>query len=479
MDRRDWEAWEAQEPSRGFAERVVDAARREAAEGGPRAGKEPSVPPPRPRSRASRVFAGLLLAAAMIAVVVFGALRRHAEARGDVVAGERREVRVGGRAIAVLEKGARVSWDGDAVEQSGGDVFWRVEPGARFTVRTPAADVTVKGTCFRVNVRGGEDGESTALAVDRSKDGAMKARDVKVGAVGAAIAATALVGVYEGKVAVSHAGQSVDLVAGQQAEAGPGGVRRVGGGGDDPGAQAAATATGSEAEKALTQANANLADTVREYRRKLEALDAQKRKLEKDLAEVQAKLSDGGLPKSDYDLTQQDWKDLARKGEVRMRVPCAGPSGDYSLSPGTLNKLGLAPQDGPLVQQAYQKSHQRTWGVIEPLCSKALGGVDVSKIGQQACVSILMDQAAAQDSARADEDTRQVAEILAGLRPPPTAAQPGDPLLQAYLALARETQNMQNDLAQSIGPADASRVVFAEQGCWWNSSHGVGPRGGE
>jgi ferric-dicitrate binding protein FerR (iron transport regulator) len=465
MDGRDWEAWEAQEPPRGFAERVVDAARREAAEGGPRGGKEPSDPPPRPRSRAARVFAGLLLAAAMVAVVVWGALRQHASARGDVVAGERREVRIGGRAIAVLERGAHVSWDGDAVDQSGGDVFWRVEPGARFVVHTPAADVTVKGTCFRVNVRGGED--------------EMRARDVKAGAVGAAIAATALVGVYEGKVAVSRAGQSVDLVAGQQAQAGPDGVRRVGGGGDDQGAQAAATATGSEAERALTQANANLADTVREYRRKLEALDAQKKKLEKDLAEVQAKLSDGGLPKSDYDLTQQDWKDLAQKGEVRMRVPCAGPSGDYSVSKATLNKLGLAPQDGPLVQQAYQRSHQRTWGVIEPLCSKALGGVDVTKIGQQACVSILMDQAAAQDSARADEDTRQVAEILAGVRPPPTSSQPGDPLLQAYLALARETQSMQSDLAQSIGPADANRVVFAEQGCWWNSSHGVGPRGEE
>jgi hypothetical protein len=365
----------------------------------------------------------------------------------------------------VLEKGARVSWDGDAVEQSGGDVFWRVEPGARFVVHTPAADVTVKGTCFRVNVRGGEDD--------------MTGRDVKVGAVGAVIAATALVGVYEGKVAVSHAGQSVDLVAGQQAEAGPGGVRRVGGGGGDEGAQAAATATGSEAEKALTQANANLADTVREYRRKLEALDAQKKKLEKDLAEVQSKLSDGGPPKSDYDLGQQDWKELAQKGEVRMRVPCAGPSGDYSVSPGTLNKLGLAPQDGPLVQQAYQKSHQRTWGVIEPLCSKALGGVDVSKIGQQACVSILMDQAAAKDNNQYDEDVREVAEVLAGTRQAPAPGQPADPIFLAYLALARETQNMQGDLAQSIGPADANRVVFAEHGCWWNSSHGVGPRGGE
>jgi ferric-dicitrate binding protein FerR (iron transport regulator) len=466
MDHRDWEAWDAQEPPRGFAERVVEAARRappprDAPAGAP----ESADPHARPRSRASRVFAGLLLAAALAAVIVFGLVRQRADSRGAIVASDRREVRVAGRAIAVLERGARVTWDGDAIEQTGGDVFWRVEPGARFVVHTPAADVTVKGTCFRVKVRGGDE--------------EMNARDVKSGAVGAAIAATALVGVYEGKVAVSHAGQSVDLVAGQQAEAGPSGVRRVGGP-DDP-AQAAAKASGSESEseQALTQANANLADTVRDYRRKLEAIEAQKKKLEKQLAEAQAQLSDGGPSKSEFDLSQEDWKELAKNGEVRMRVPCLGSKGDFSQTPTTLNKLGLAPQDGPLIQAAYQKSYQRTWGVIEPLCSKALGGADVSKIGQQACASILMDQAKAQDTARYNEDVREVAEILAGTRQAPAPGQPVDPILQAYLTLAREPQNIQSDLAQSIGPDDAKRLIFSEQGCWWNSSHGVGPRDGE
>src|SRR5579885_2370702 len=122
MDRQDWEAWEPEEPPREFAERVVEAARRSQ--------------PPRARSRASRVFAGLLLAGGRAAVVVFGGHRAHVDARGAVTADERREVRVGTRALAVLEKGARVTWDGDEVAQSGGDVFWRVEPGARFTVHT-------------------------------------------------------------------------------------------------------------------------------------------------------------------------------------------------------------------------------------------------------------------------------------------------------------------------------------------------------
>jgi hypothetical protein len=451
MDQRDWEAWDVEEPPRGFAERVVSEARR------------PEAAPARPRAR--RVFAGLLLAASMAAVVGFGLHRQHVDGHGAVTADRRQEVHVGTRALAVLEKGAHVSWDGDAVEQSGGDVFWRVEPGARFVVHTPAADVAVKGTCFRVNVTGGED------AMDR--------KSAVSGAVGAVIAATALVGVYEGKVAVSHAGQSVDLVAGQSAQAGPGGLRRVGGGGGEGEPAEVAAASPSEGEKALTEANANLADNVRSYRRKLEALEAEKKKLEKQLAETQAKLADAAPPKSEYELSPQDWKELAKEGELRLRVPCSGPRNDFSYSPGNLNKLGLAPQDAPIVQQAFQRSNARTWGTVQPLCSQALGGADVSRIGLQACMSILGEMARTQNSAGYDEDVRQVTEIMAGLRPAPAPDSGADPLLLAYLALARESQNIETDLSQSLGPEDARRVVFGDEGCWWNSSHGVGPRGGE
>jgi hypothetical protein len=448
MDRRDLEAWKAQEPPEGFAGRVVAEAAREATER-----RTPGA------GRGRRIAAGVLLAVAAAAAITMTAHQRRANARGDVLAYETREVRIGMRAVAVLEKGAHVSWEGDAVTQSSGDVFWRVEPGARFAVHTPAADVTVKGTCFRVKVRGGEED--------------MTRRDAVAGTLGAVVGVAAFVGVYEGKVAVSHAGQSVDVAAGQGAQADAGGVRATG-----PvasGAQAFEQES-SEGEKALTMANANLADTVSDYRRRLEAIEAEKKKLEKELAEAQAQLSDGGQPRSEYDLSTDDWKELARKGEVRMRVPCAGPRGDYALAEKDLNKLGLAPQDGPIVQAALQRSHARTWGIIQPLCSQALGGADVSRIGQQACVSILMDQAGARNPGAYDEDVREVAEILAGTRAAPRPGEAVDPLVQAYLALARESQSVQGDLAKSLGPDDARRVVFGDQGCWWNSGHGVGPR---
>jgi len=448
MDDHELEAWNAEEPPEGFAERVVAAARREESA--------------RSRPRAARIFAGLLLAATLGIAVVVGLGLKNAHARGEVSASERQEVRVGTRALAVLEKGAHVKWDGDAIEQDEGDVFWRVEPGARFVVHTPAADVAVKGTCFRVQVKDGED--------------EMERRSVVSGAVGAVIAATAMVGVYEGKVAVSHAGQSVDLVAGQSASAGPGGVKRVSSGPGDEVSPDPAAASGTEGEKALTAANANLADTVRDYRRKLEAIEAQKKKLEKELAEAQLKLTDGGPMKSEYELTPQDWKDLAKEGELRMRVPCSGPRNDFSYTPSNLNKLGLAPQDAPILQAAFQRSHARTWGTVEPLCSQALGGADASKLGLQACMSVLGEMTRMQSNATYDEDVREVTEIMAGMRPAPGPGSTADPLLRAYLAMASESQNIETDLAQSLGQDDAKRVVYGDTGCWWNSSHGVGPR---
>jgi len=467
MKPEDLESWKAQEPPPGFAERVVSAAVRENRQDAKTPAQTSSGGPGALASwrlARSRVAVGVILVGSMAAAVAMTLHLHNATARGDVTADARREVRVGSRAIAVLEPGAHVKWNDDAIEQWGGDVFWRVEPGARFTVHTAAADVTVKGTCFRVKVRGDEDD--------------MNRRDVTAGVIGAVAGVAAFVGVYEGKVAVSHAGQSVDLTAGQSAQADAAGVHPTG----DPASaergfdKAQATASSDDP---LLAANANLADSVRDYRRRLDAISSEKQKLEKKLTEAEARLGDAGPVKSEYDLTQADWKELAKEGEVRMRVPCGGPKGDYSVTPGDLNKLGLAPQDAPMIQAALKQSNARSWGVIRPLCSAALGDANVDRIGQSACVAVLAQLDQSQNNDAYTEAVRQVAEIEAGQRPPPG---PGDSVMaieRAYLALAGETRNIQSDLAQSIGPDDAHRFVYGDQGCWWNSSHGVGPRGGE
>src|SRR4029077_935812 len=115
--------------------------------------------------------AGVLALAAAFAVKV----TTMPDAHGSAIAKDRLEVSIGSRARAVLEPGAQVKWDGDDVVQAHGDVFYRVEPGARFRVHTPAGDVEVKGTCFAVKIRGEAPG--TTEGVDMNK------RDAKSGVV--------------------------------------------------------------------------------------------------------------------------------------------------------------------------------------------------------------------------------------------------------------------------------------------------------
>jgi FecR protein len=220
MKRDDLELWPAQKPPLDFAEGVVRAAR---------------APSPRSaRGRGRRIAAGMLLVASLAAGVAFAAHLRGRTATGDVVAVGRQEVRVGTRAVAVLEPGARVAWNGDEVRQTSGDVFWRVEPGARFAVKTPEGEVTVKGTCFRVKV-----------------------------IVGAGLAAAVIVAVYEGRVSLAHGRASVDVAAGESARADEEGVRATPGEPDRP------ASTAAPAEHAVATLDREKADRMRAQLRAL------------------------------------------------------------------------------------------------------------------------------------------------------------------------------------------------------------------
>jgi hypothetical protein len=295
-----------------------------------------------------------------------------------------------------------------------------------------------------------------------------------VGAVGAVVGAAAFVGVYEGKVAVSHAGQSVDVAAGQGAQADGRGVHLTG---VSPSAEVA----GSEPDPLLA-ANANLADTVREYRRRLESIDADKKKLQQKLAEAEALLGDAGagqkafdVSANKFDLSQDDWKQLAKDGKLPTRVPCWQPKDGHLYSPDSLNKLGLAPQDGPVLQAALKRSDARTWGVIKPLCAKALPGANVDEIGENGCTKIL-EAFSGPNGGLDDEVVRQTAEIEAGLRPMPGPNDNVPPLERALLALASESKSLEADLAQTLGPDAAKSVVYGDVGCWSDGVWTVGPR---
>lgn len=465
-DKLDLDAWEPQLPPSDFAERVLGQVRAE-----PRAPQSKPTPPAKRRWGRDAGVVSLLALAAALALRVTSATAPAAH--GETIAKDRVEVSLGSRALAVLEPGAQVKWDGDDVVQSHGDVFYRVEPGARFRVHTPAGDVEVKGTCFAVKIRG-EAQSSKDAGVEMNK------RDVKSGVIGAALSAIAFVAVYEGKVAVSHAGERVDLGAGESAQLGNDGAKKSGALGEGEKAfDVKAAAASADGDAPLAQANQSLVAQVSEYRSRLEAIAAQKIELEQQLKKSEEKLAsaDGGSgrTRAEYDLNQDDWAELAKKGKVKFRVPCFEQSG-WELGPKQLNELGLAPQDAAPIKDAYQRSYERLWKEIRPMCASALGtSLDViDKIGPNQCVHLIYDTASKTDKDAAREAHTQVAEIRAGLRAEPGPNEKVHPVMKLFLMLTGANKIFEGDLAKSLGPEEAHRIAMGDTVCMSNSGWGGG-----
>lgn len=458
--------WEAQFPPDDFAARVFDRIRAEA----PVQERAPARAPKRRARRWAAATAGV----GAIAIAAAVLLRMTAPpSTGEAIAKDRVTVPIGTRALAVLEPGANVRWNGDDVVQLDGDVFYRVEPGARFTVHTPAGDVEVKGTCFTVKVR--PVGESRAEVTD------MQRRDFKAGAIGAGLSALAFVAVFEGKVALSHATQRVDLGAGQTAQSGPDGVSLTGAAADGAKAFEQNVAAARADDDPMVHANQNLVRQVGEYRSRLDAVTKQKADLEQKLQRSEASLaaSQDGAPvafKHEYDLSQDDWKEMAEKGMVKYRVPCisGGKSGPWSPSPEKLNVLGLAPQDGTALKDAYARSSKRLTDLVNPLCAKVVGNPDiVAKLGPETCVHLVLDEEGSHASS--GKPMQEIAEIRAGLRPMPGPNDPTSPALKVLLALTGASKAFEADLAQSFGPEEAHRLAYSDELCMSNSTFRNGP----
>ena len=124
-----------------------------------RPGRSPPTPS-RPRQTSGRVLVGALslAAAAVFSVAVSRTWLDVPEiaAQGQQVARQRVTINIADRAAAAMEPGADLVWTVQKqrvrVEQRRGSVFYRVDRGDKFRVTTPAGDVEVTGTCFRVSL---------------------------------------------------------------------------------------------------------------------------------------------------------------------------------------------------------------------------------------------------------------------------------------------------------------------------------------
>ena len=159
-------------------------------------------------------------------------------------------------------------------------------------------------------------------------------------------------------------------------------------------------------------------------------------------------------------------------------MPCINVKNDaWSPSPEKLNKLGLAPQDGAVIKNAYAHSSQRVWAAIKPLCAQAIGSAEVAeKFGPDTCIHLVVDAESERDSEAARTAKRQVGEIRAGVQPMPGPNEPMNPVMKLFLATTGESKSFEAELAQSFGPEEAHRIVYSDELCMGSSTFGSGPR---
>jgi hypothetical protein len=279
---------------------------------------------------------------------------------------------------------------------------------------------------------------------------AMNLRDVKAASVGAALAtlgAVLLMSKHEGREA--RARENVKVSAGEAELAAP-----------------------AQAMDPAMAANANLAEQVQRYKERLEAIGAQKAATEKQLAEAERKLAtiagrDGSARiRSEYDLSQDDWKRLAAEGTVKFQIPCDdGKTND--VAPSLLAEIGLPASAAQPIHDALHDSSWRLWSVVRKLCAQGLhGSLQLAdELGPEACRG-LIEHMGHKDGGDLLEQTRIAAEIRAGLVPmPPDPASLGV-YTQLLLAQSAESRLIEQQLAKSIGPDDAQAFVYGGVGCW-------------
>lgn len=369
------DAWEPMEPPAGFADRVMAAREAGAAVGsGPASEESPAA---RPKTRAPgrgrllRAFAAGAAIAASIAIAtleLFAPAPLRVASEGRAAPSAQAEVRIGGRAVAVVEAGASIAWKVGAggatrVEQARGDVFYRVEKGGPFVVTTAAGDVSVQGTCFRVEVETMGWSKMTAAA-----------------AAGAVAATIVTVAVYEGRVRVANAQGEASVGAGESATLAAGAAPSVIAGDrraarepvDKAGAPPALVAALMEPPGAAATREDLLARDEA-HRGRIALLESRVKKLEEAAAEKPDGRRGGpGGEKKFYDLTPQDWAEMAKDCELRMGLPNFGNE-LHTFQPSDLGEMGIAEALTDDVNRVYKAQNDAYMGKLRALYLEATG----------------------------------------------------------------------------------------------------------
>ena len=425
-ERRALDAWAAMTPPPGFAERV-------------RAAREAETAPASPRRRwpvRTGLMAGAAAACAAAAIAYFATRPASQEASGSLVAEARTEARLGRRAIAVAEAEAALRWqidrDGAAtVDHTAGDVFYRVDRGGPFVVHTPAGDVRVTGTCFRIEVT------------------PMNKKHVLVsGAAGAALAAAVVITVYEGHVVAETRSARTELAAGAQAAIGPDGRTTV--------------ASRAPAEEDRDATREQLIARAGEQRAELARLRTRLAALEKQApSEPRAPDNAAEEGRAWYDPSPERLAQWVAECHIRADAPSLDHY--HPLSPDQKNDRGIEPAEVPAVNAALGELHQQWKQLVRALYLEATGDTTGGDT-----LSIDAMRRELQDKSPPNEHNlllQRIARERAGQIAPPadlSKASPYERMMRAYLELGSQAEAA---IARRLGPARAREI----RGDAWSS----------
>jgi hypothetical protein len=417
------ELWPYPQPPPGFAARVLGAHRQRAS------GAAASVRPPRRRiwPLALSAAAGLTLAAG---VALFFRLlgdggASHVRSDGQLRADERQTVRLDDRVLAVAEKGSEIGWTARAsglrVDQPRGDVFYRVDKGDAFVVVTPAGEVQVTGTCFRV-------------AVDEPSAGHLAPR--------------MRVEVSEGSVKARSGPHEIVLRAGEEARLSPDQLPLRSDRASGPGPLADASYAASASEVRAWERSSRL--------RALEA-EARVRQLERALAvQSPVKPSTSGLPprRKLFGFTPEERAALARRCDFRWGLPrhltqWAKPNFDKRL----------------VIDAAESSSITRVMEEHRTDFIERLRALYLEIVGDQQAVLTLSPMAMHHEitskSRSADGKEARQGLLLewAGRRPPPSDLSKQPPLDRYWRLLTGAADDFVRQLTPILGPQRAHELA--------------------
>lgn len=426
------DAWSAVDPPPGFADGVVARA---------------SAPKMRFPWRVAVALSAAVALAALVWLVFDGA-----PARGSLRAAERTEIAIADRAVAVAEEGSELEWESaeaTVVDQRAGNVFYRVERGGPFSVRTRLGTVTVRGTCFRVEV---DRMRSLARVVNK--------QSITAAGVGAAVSAAIVVTVYEGQVVVANDRGETVLHAGERA-----GIAE----GRAPGRAEDATEPPREVH-VLDQAAIERLDLA-ELRREHESLQRahEARRIELERLAAQLARTEHPEPVSDerhfFPASADDLARWAENCELRLDEPPV-----LGIEPEGLGEareeLGMTEDEGRVVEDAIRRVHERFRDQLRTLYVEATGDeAGAGSLSPRAMLDEIEDKATDDGNVYV-----RISRERAGLEPAPadtSHAPVNERAVRLYAGLGDE---LQRTIAQTLGPERAYELRAHKQGWPWGHS---------